>query len=88
MILVCEPSPTIENGEITLQEEGNHSFGAIARIDCNTGYTASITAIQCRENGTWDTTICSIISLCLYKYKVNKSTKHFEVRNKENTHNP
>ncbi|XP_060560575.1 sushi, von Willebrand factor type A, EGF and pentraxin domain-containing protein 1-like [Ruditapes philippinarum] len=60
-LIVCEPSPTIENGEITLQEERNYSFGAIARIDCDTGYTAGITAIQCRRNGTWDTTICSII---------------------------
>jgi hypothetical protein len=77
MILVCEPSPKIENGEINLQEKGNHFFGAIARIDCDTGYTASIIAIPCRENGTWDTVICSIKGLCLYQYKVNKSTQHF-----------
>ncbi|XP_060560466.1 sushi, von Willebrand factor type A, EGF and pentraxin domain-containing protein 1-like [Ruditapes philippinarum] len=60
-LIVCEPSPTIENGKVYLQEESNYSFGAIARIDCETGYIASIIAIQCRENGTWDTAICSII---------------------------
>ncbi|XP_060580503.1 sushi, von Willebrand factor type A, EGF and pentraxin domain-containing protein 1-like [Ruditapes philippinarum] len=60
-ILDCEAAPVIANGQITLTQDGNTTYGAIASVSCSTGYNATVDTILCLETGEWDNATCDSI---------------------------
>jgi hypothetical protein len=59
----CGDVPFINDGNIFLQEEGNSSYGALAKVTCNTGYNTTSDTIQCLDTGEWDNRTCTIVGL-------------------------
>jgi hypothetical protein len=59
----CEPVPVIANGQITLTQDGNTAYGAIANVSCSIGYNATVDVIQCLYTGEWDNATCNLIGL-------------------------
>ena len=57
----CGNLSVISDGSITLQENGNSSFGALADVTCNMGYNAALDIIECLESGIWENTSCDIV---------------------------
>jgi hypothetical protein len=53
--------PTVIKGSVTLLEENNTTYSALANVSCDTGYNASIGIIQCLETGQWQTTECQLL---------------------------
>ncbi|XP_060580506.1 uncharacterized protein LOC132737264 [Ruditapes philippinarum] len=60
-LLVCEAVPDIANGQITLTQVGNTTYGAIANVSCSTGYNATVYTLLCLDTGEWDTATCNLI---------------------------
>jgi hypothetical protein len=59
----CGDVPFINDGNIVLQEEGKSSYGALAKVTCNTGYNTTSDTIQCLNTGEWDNATCTIVGL-------------------------
>jgi hypothetical protein len=59
----CGDVPFINDGNIILQEEGNSSNGAFAKVTCNTGYNTTSDTIQCLDRGECDNATCTIVGL-------------------------
>ena len=60
---VCGDVPSISDGSIALQENGNKSYGALANVICDTGYNATSVTIQCLDTGKWQDTSCNIVGM-------------------------
>jgi hypothetical protein len=39
------------------------TFGAVATVACETGYTASLSTVQCLSTGKWEAVTCNIIGV-------------------------
>jgi hypothetical protein len=61
IIQECGDVPTVIKGSVTLLEEHNTTFSALANVICDTGYNASIGILQCLETGQWQTTKCHLL---------------------------
>jgi hypothetical protein len=59
----CGNVSVISNGDITLIDEGNTTYGALAEVACNTGYNKTINIIECHDTGEWDVPACYLIGL-------------------------
>ncbi|XP_060560678.1 sushi, von Willebrand factor type A, EGF and pentraxin domain-containing protein 1-like [Ruditapes philippinarum] len=57
----CGNVSVISNGDITLIDEGNTTYGALAEVTCNTGYNKTINIIECHDTGEWDVPACYLI---------------------------
>ncbi|XP_053398252.1 sushi, von Willebrand factor type A, EGF and pentraxin domain-containing protein 1-like [Mercenaria mercenaria] len=60
-IIDCNDVPDIIKGTVTLVEDSNTNYGALANVTCEDGYNASSETIQCLDTGKWDTTTCEIV---------------------------
>jgi hypothetical protein len=64
----CEAVPIIDNGQISLTQDGNTTYGAIANVSCSTGYNATVDTILCLETGKWDNATCNSIGKLIHLY--------------------
>jgi len=55
----CRDLRIIPNGNLTLVSEPNTTYGAVADVTCDTGYTPSEPDVRCLENATWSSAVCS-----------------------------
>ncbi|XP_060560780.1 sushi, von Willebrand factor type A, EGF and pentraxin domain-containing protein 1-like [Ruditapes philippinarum] len=60
-IVDCGEVPVVTKGTITLLEENNTTYTALANVSCETGYNLSKGIIQCLETGLWEITGCQIL---------------------------
>jgi hypothetical protein len=58
--LDCGNVPSVLNGRIELNEDGNTSYGALAEVICDTGYNKSRDIIECHNTGEWDKPTCDL----------------------------
>ena len=69
----CGDLRIIPNGNLTLVSESNTTYGAVADVTCDTGYTPSEPDVRCLENATWSSADCSAGKLSpSYNFVINK----------------
>lgn len=59
----CGLAPNITNGHI---RANGTTYGAIGSVICDQGYNASVSSVTCMINGTWSSTSCMPLGICLY----------------------
>ncbi|XP_053387176.1 E-selectin-like [Mercenaria mercenaria] len=57
----CSILSDIPNGTVTLLEDGNTTYGALANVSCEIGYNATVDIIKCTKAGMWEISTCEII---------------------------
>ncbi|XP_053387177.1 fibrillin-2-like [Mercenaria mercenaria] len=60
-IIDCKSVPDITMATVTLTEDGNTRYGAVAYVACENGYNNSLEIIRCLETGSWEIPICEKI---------------------------
>ena len=66
----CSNSSDMDNGDITLHDSSNTSYGATADVKCNTGYISSVDIVTCTINETWSFASCSVVGMYSKWHKV------------------
>ncbi|XP_060554931.1 sushi, von Willebrand factor type A, EGF and pentraxin domain-containing protein 1-like isoform X2 [Ruditapes philippinarum] len=59
-------------GTVTLSSSVT-TFGAVATVACETGYTASLSTVECLSTGKWEAATCNIID-CGSLYQIDNGT--------------
>jgi len=70
IIIGCSNSSDIENGDMSLHDSSNTSYGATADVKCNPGYIASVDIVTCTINETWSNALCSAVGMYSKWYMV------------------
>ncbi|XP_045195605.2 uncharacterized protein LOC123551040 isoform X2 [Mercenaria mercenaria] len=55
----CGNLPEIRNGEYTLKDPQNTTYGALATVNCSKGFEAKSSSISCLESGQWSRVSCT-----------------------------
>ena len=63
----CEAVPGVSNGDVSLLEDENTTYGKLAEVTCNKGYNSTSGTIRCLETGKWETPNCDILSKSFLK---------------------
>jgi hypothetical protein len=58
--LDCGPPAGLQNGSISLTEQGKTIYRSTAEVTCDNGYEASVNEISCLANGSWAFVSCIV----------------------------
>ncbi|XP_060554933.1 sushi, von Willebrand factor type A, EGF and pentraxin domain-containing protein 1-like isoform X2 [Ruditapes philippinarum] len=56
----CGTPNNIHHGTISLVEDGNSGYGALANVVCDKGYESADKTVSCLDTGLWNTTECNL----------------------------
>ncbi|XP_053381189.1 uncharacterized protein LOC123561349 [Mercenaria mercenaria] len=70
----CGTLPAISSGEYELVGSST-TFGALARVICDTGYTADKQSVTCQSTGIWESAVCMLTDKSTPSYGGPKDDK-------------
>lgn len=73
----CGQSPVIPYGQSSPIDYRNTTYGASARVICQTGYESSVSIILCQSTGVWQAAVCRPKGKFIYKCAILTSGLFF-----------
>ena len=70
LVSECDLPKSMPNGNISLRDPKNTSYGAIADVSCNTGYEPTTPQITCTTSGTWENASCNARGMFYYFFSI------------------